>query len=39
MSNAKSEIDLARAQADLIQAAALMQFLDKGQESADRCGA
>lgn len=29
MSNAKSEIDLARAQADLIQAAALMQFLDK----------
>ena len=29
MSNAKSEIDLARAQADLIQAAALVQFLDK----------
>jgi F-type H+-transporting ATPase subunit epsilon len=29
MSNAKSDIDLARAQADLIQATALMQFLDK----------
>ena len=29
MSNAKSDIDLARAQADLIQAAALVQFLDK----------
>ena len=29
MSNAKSEVDLARAQADLIQAAALVQFLDK----------
>jgi F-type H+-transporting ATPase subunit epsilon len=29
MSNAKSEVDLARAQAELVQAAALMQFLDK----------
>ncbi|WP_029920436.1 F0F1 ATP synthase subunit epsilon [Nevskia soli] len=29
MSNAKSDIDLARAQAELVQAAALMQFLDK----------
>lgn len=29
MSNAKSDIDLARAQAELAQAAALVQFLDK----------
>jgi F-type H+-transporting ATPase subunit epsilon len=29
MGNAKSEVDLARAQAELIQAAALVQFLDK----------
>ena len=29
MSNAKSEIDLARAQAELVQAAALVQFLSK----------
>ncbi len=29
LGNAKSEVDLARAQAELIQAAALMQFLDK----------
>jgi F-type H+-transporting ATPase subunit epsilon len=29
MSNAKSDMDLARAQADLVQAAALMQFLQK----------
>jgi F-type H+-transporting ATPase subunit epsilon len=29
MSNAKSEVDLVRAQAELVQAAALMQFLDK----------
>ena len=29
MSNAKSDIDLARAQAELVQAAALVQFLDK----------
>ena len=29
MGNAKSDIDLARAQAELIQAAALVQFLDK----------
>ena len=29
MSNAKSDIDLARAQAELVQAAALAQFLDK----------
>jgi len=29
MSHAKSEVDLARAQAELVQAAALMQFLDK----------
>ena len=29
MSNAKSEVDLARAQAELVQAAALMQFLDQ----------
>jgi F-type H+-transporting ATPase subunit epsilon len=29
LGNAKTEVDLARAQAELIQAAALMQFLDK----------
>src|SRR5581483_7965674 len=29
MSNAKSDIDLARAQAELVQAAALLEFLDK----------
>jgi F-type H+-transporting ATPase subunit epsilon len=29
MSKAKSDIDLARAQAELVQAAALVQFLDK----------
>ena len=29
MSNAKTEVDLARAQAELIQAAALVQFLEK----------
>ena len=29
MGNAKSDVDLARAQAELIQAAALVQFLDK----------
>ncbi len=29
LGNAKSEVDLARAQAELIQAAALVQFLDK----------
>jgi len=34
----QERVDLARAQADLIQAAALMQFLDKAR-SADRCGA
>src|SRR5581483_3087200 len=28
MSNAKSDIDLARAQAELVQAAALLEFLD-----------
>jgi F-type H+-transporting ATPase subunit epsilon len=32
MTNAKSDIDLARAQAELVQAAALMQFVEKAKK-------